>query len=475
MELSDDSDIEVHPNVDKRSFIRAKQQQIHMEREKRRLRIEQLKHQRVVNEVLMRRLLVMLSSRQLQARSTSMCAGELMFEVLIQSAPCNPEEDAPPPPPEDVFDTASLPLPTYTKMISMILDEVDKKLDEQGIQGEQRYDAFAKELGAHLRTIQGLQTALTKELTELENQASTKITSESYRVGFDSSHVSKVTPGESSNSKAETKTEPLNPTYNLNNPSSPSTAEPTPNSPPKDTEQTINRPSPSALAFAQLPSTSYPALHAYLTTHPELLQPSSESDEDALLYQAYSLLSNPSPNNHKENEALARQYIHASSILKFCRVLRPGREGVEIFFRGVNTPGHKSKEVLEKDVDESFAHLKGVVKREREEERAIGGAGEVEKGVERIQLCAAGEGDTIQIWVPPVGSEDEEVRRAREMFEGLTVEVREALESGKLEEVNRVLEGIKVAEAEEVLEVLREARSTLRAHLKRTFAIPALE
>ena len=37
LELSDDSDIEVHPNVDKRSFIRWKQRDIHEKREMRKI------------------------------------------------------------------------------------------------------------------------------------------------------------------------------------------------------------------------------------------------------------------------------------------------------------------------------------------------------------------------------------------------------------------------------------------------------
>jgi cell division cycle protein 37 len=39
LELSDDSDIEVHPNVDKRSMIKWKQEAIHREREERRQEI----------------------------------------------------------------------------------------------------------------------------------------------------------------------------------------------------------------------------------------------------------------------------------------------------------------------------------------------------------------------------------------------------------------------------------------------------
>ncbi|KAF8941076.1 hypothetical protein EDD21DRAFT_410642 [Dissophora ornata] len=45
LEISDDSDIECHPNVDKRSMIRWKQEQIHREREIRRTKIVALKHE----------------------------------------------------------------------------------------------------------------------------------------------------------------------------------------------------------------------------------------------------------------------------------------------------------------------------------------------------------------------------------------------------------------------------------------------
>ncbi|KAK2596803.1 hsp90 co-chaperone Cdc37 [Conoideocrella luteorostrata] len=50
LELSDDSDIEVHSDVDKRSFMGAKQHQIHAERQQRKLQVEALKHERVVDK-----------------------------------------------------------------------------------------------------------------------------------------------------------------------------------------------------------------------------------------------------------------------------------------------------------------------------------------------------------------------------------------------------------------------------------------
>ncbi|KAF9429020.1 hsp90 co-chaperone Cdc37, partial [Entomortierella beljakovae] len=45
LEISDDSDIECHPNVDKRSMIRWKQEKIHQERDARRTKIVALKHE----------------------------------------------------------------------------------------------------------------------------------------------------------------------------------------------------------------------------------------------------------------------------------------------------------------------------------------------------------------------------------------------------------------------------------------------
>ncbi|KAI1314674.1 hsp90 co-chaperone Cdc37 [Mortierella claussenii] len=45
LEISDDSDIECHPNVDKRSMIRWRQEQIHREREARRTKITTLRHE----------------------------------------------------------------------------------------------------------------------------------------------------------------------------------------------------------------------------------------------------------------------------------------------------------------------------------------------------------------------------------------------------------------------------------------------
>lgn len=52
LELSDDSDIEVHPNVDKKSFIRWKQQDIHQKREERKAELDSLRREKDINLIL---------------------------------------------------------------------------------------------------------------------------------------------------------------------------------------------------------------------------------------------------------------------------------------------------------------------------------------------------------------------------------------------------------------------------------------
>ena len=56
LELSDDSDVEVHPNVDKKSFIRWKQRDIHEKREVRKMEYAALHKELENNEALLPKL-----------------------------------------------------------------------------------------------------------------------------------------------------------------------------------------------------------------------------------------------------------------------------------------------------------------------------------------------------------------------------------------------------------------------------------
>ncbi|PQE05443.1 Hsp90 co-chaperone Cdc37 protein [Rutstroemia sp. NJR-2017a BBW] len=188
LELSDDSDIEVHPNVDKRSFIRAKQNQIHQQRFERKHKIETFKYERIVNDGLLKRINALLAALQSYSPQSDKRPDELAFQALMESTG---EDDSPPPPPEGVHTHEKEAPPTYSKMMAALIDQVKTKVDEDKPEPDKRFDAYLAEIKVHRDKVQDLQSQLLKELDTLEKEESKKITSESIHTGFDSSYVSK--------------------------------------------------------------------------------------------------------------------------------------------------------------------------------------------------------------------------------------------------------------------------------------------
>src|SRR5271156_988403 len=130
LELSDDSDIEVHPNVDKRSFIRAKQNQIHQQRYERRQEIATLKYERIINDGLLERINALLDSLKKHKEDREKNPDEAVFQSLIESAG-DPAKDEPPKPPEGVYTNQKEPQPRYSKMMGSLVDQVKKEVDQK--------------------------------------------------------------------------------------------------------------------------------------------------------------------------------------------------------------------------------------------------------------------------------------------------------------------------------------------------------
>jgi cell division cycle protein 37 len=122
----------------------------------------------------------------------------------------------------------------------------------------------------------------------------------------------------------------------------------------------------------------------------------------------------------------------------------------------------RAEAVFMDDVDKTYAHLQGRVKRSQEEEK--------QGGRETIMLASENEGDitfNVPSGPPPdelvmgEGMEDmdvEEVRKALQLrwdiFQTLPENLRTALQTEELAQVNKVLGNMEVAEAEEILERL---------------------
>jgi cell division cycle protein 37 len=436
LELSDDSDIEVHPNVDKKSFIRAKQAQIHQERAHRKQDIETLKYERIINDGLLTRIDSLLNALKAHSSGTG-SSDALVFQALIESAG-DQEDDMPPAPPAGVRENAKQQ-PPYSQMMAALVDQVKKKVDET--QPANRMEGFIIEVNEHKTHVLDLQQQLLTKLAELEKSEKGKITSSDIHEGFNSSHVFKpsaVPSQSSSTSRSATSTVEL-----LNSPKTTSTSDPDSGAE-ADTEDAVpsssspHRANALGNAFGKILSSDYRASLQYISQNPAVL---AERNTDGLLLSAFDAQSASPPNPN-----VARNCVHQALLLQYCRAL--GQDGVALFFKRITTKDHNARKVFLDDVNTTYARL-----RDRAVEMAKEEAEDAENaGVEQIQLHAVNPGQKINISIPdPNDPEDVEARR---IFESFPPGLQRALESGELDEVNKVLGRMSVEEAEEVVEKL---------------------
>lgn len=443
LELSDDSDIEVHPNVDKRSFIRAKQNQIHQQREERRHEIQTLKYERIINNGLLERvnaLLDALKKHQNEARNPD----ELVFQALIESAG-DPAKDEPPKPPEGVYTYQKEPTPKFSKMIGSLIDQVKKDVDEK--KEANRYEAFISGVTEHLTKVQGLQQELLAKLATLEQEEACKITSDSIRTGFSTSHVTKAQEkpkAPTTTKKVELLNAGASPRDVLKRQdsaiSSGAEADTEDGSLSKDDE--INdediQPTPLGKKFAQIKISDYRASLQFISEHPSIV---AERETDGLLVEAFNA-------QMDGRDAYAHQCVHHALLLQYCGKL--GRDGIGFIFKRITTKDHQAGQVFMDDVNSTYRRIKtraAELQKESSHDPA---------GVEQIQLHAVDPNTKIHIVVPEAGSRDPTEVAAREIYDGFPPNLQKALRAESLERVNEVLGKMSVEEAEEVVQKLGE-------------------
>ena len=455
LELSDDSDIEVHPNVDKKSFIRAKQNQIHQQRYQRRHEIDTLKYERIINDGLLERinaLLDALKKHQDDARNPD----ELVFQALIESAG-DPAKDEPPRPPEGVYAQQKEPTPKFSKMIGSLVDQVKKEVDEK--KAPNRYQDFIDGVTGHLTKVQTLQQELLVKLASLEKEESSKITSDSIHTGFNASHIAKPSekPTSPPTSKKEKKVELLNP-----------------NTTPRDTlkhtqddavssgaevdiedgslakqgdsdSDTDIQPTPLGQAFAKIKLGDYRSCLEFISKNPSIV---AERETDGLLVEAFHA-------QMDGKDTYARQSVHQALLLQYCNKL--GRDGIGLFFKRITTKDHQAGKVFADDVNTTYHRIKTRAL-ELQKEHPTDGSGTAAggEGIEQIQLHAVDPTTTIHIIVPDPTSTHPAELAARRIFDAFSPDLQAALQAASLDGVNKVLARLSVPEAEEVVRLLGE-------------------
>lgn len=334
LELSDDSDIEVHPNVDKRSFIRAKQNQIHQQRYDRRHQIETLKYERIINDGLLQRidkLLASLREHAQQAAAPSQNSDEFMMHALMDCA-SDGEDDVPPKPPQGVHTQTEQP--RYSVMMASLVDQVKK---DAGGKPQDWFQSYLKGVEGHKTKVEGLQSELRQKLAELEKEEGKKITSDSIQTGFSVSSVSKEKQKPKSVEKPKSETvEVLNPGAAKRDPlkridsaGQSSGAEADVEDEVRDSSITREddddeehiEPSELGKAFAKIKMGDYKKCLQFISENRDVVK---ERETDGLLVEGFNAQMDGKPE-------YAKNCVHQALLLQYCRSL--GRDGVGLFFK----------------------------------------------------------------------------------------------------------------------------------------------
>ncbi|KAF5369437.1 hypothetical protein D9758_002778 [Tetrapyrgos nigripes] len=449
LELSDDSDIEGHPNVDKKSLIRWKQRDIHEKREQRKYKIAHLRAQIDCNEVLLPRIEEIYKT--LSSPSTS--SPTAYFNSLVERLEKNPSRDCPP------GNDPSKIEHTYDGMILDLLKQVsaqakDKVKDASVLESEKEQKlatALAEGMKFH---VDNLGATIKKDKAELiteEKEKSKHITSDDLHDGFSSQYVpTKPAPGPVPTTKID---QPKTTTTEIEvlNPKASSSSLPG-SSVLSEDDDILPELTPSLQAFSQLPLRDYQRSFSFIQEHRDVVV---EGASDALLVAAFKAQT-------AGKAKYAKQCVHQSLLLQYCEKL--GTDGVRVFFKKMISGDPRAEKVFVEDVDRTYNHLCTRVQAAKAEEEA--------GGVEQIQLVPESPDQTISFNVPSgpppenitlegPGTEDmdiEEVRKALQMrwevFSNFPEELQEALKNGSLEGVNQILGALDIPTAESVVQHL---------------------
>lgn len=436
LELSDDSDVEVHPNVDKSSFIRWKQRDIHEKRAQREQQIKGLKVQKEMYTNLNRRvdgMLAELTDSQLESEKERNAYLNSQFD---KSEKCTLEGENP-------------DSPAYNEMVEDLFTQIGEDLKKEG--EEPTGFNIRRKVVEHRQKIESVLEQIDPKIQENEEEKKLHITSEDIHDGWNTSFINKT------ESKAK-------------GPSGDSSSQQAPSKETTTKIETLNSPAlnkveklPSKLVselddlellketveFAHLPSNK--ACGAYILEHPFI---ACTHQKDALLMKAFDYQLNG-------EESKAADIISKGMLLQFCADLLENPpyphmpmdtrlNYVKQLFGQLeqdNTPGRIA---YEQECTRMVEHVKTrckIIKEEQEQER---GGEEEEELVEQIQLRSVDPNSELVVTVPNEGTEEYKV------YEGLPEKMKAALSTGSLDEVNKVFATLPVEEAEDLLEKFNE-------------------
>lgn len=445
IELSDDSDIEVHPNVDKKSFIKWKQRDIHEKRHQRNIEIKSILVQLTMYAKLNARVDFLLKNltgdELLQQSVVNQKINENFdknekfdYEKLKETSGDNLRKGL-----KDLtFDPAEIEnTPPYNEMIEDLFIQIKEDHPEAKTNSEKLIE-YIKE---HRMKIDDVLSKQTIKLDDLLYQKSMLISSEDIHTGFDKSFLNKDDEEEEEAPKPETKK--ITTIETINSPSSADVVKHEKSEKDILDELTVL---PATAELSKISSSDLSASAAFLIKHPSIC---TEQQKDALLMTAFD-------HQLQNDSKTAKQIIHQSLLLQYISQLagpNPSKDqivkSIKLFISKVSDNSSPAKHAFQQDVENTFNHIKTrceVIKQEQQSAQAENGE---EEAV--IQLKALDDNTELFVNIPEENTPEYEVFTTK-----LPQNMQDAVKTGSLEEVNKIFSDLKIEEAERILEVFNE-------------------
>ncbi|OBA19623.1 hypothetical protein METBIDRAFT_79626 [Metschnikowia bicuspidata var. bicuspidata NRRL YB-4993] len=467
IELSDDSDIEVHPNVDKKSFIKWKQRDIHEKRQQRNLEIKSILLQLTMYTKLNERvdfLLLEIPEPGLTDTTKVMALLDARFDKTEKFDYEKMKEEKGDTMRKGLrdlaFDAEEIEnTPPYNEMIEDLLIQVKEDHPDAAENGL----VLANYLKEHRAKIDDLLLKQAIKLDDLIYQKSLLISSDDYHTGFDRSFLNKDNEEEETVKSAETpkasignafqkqpktitQTETINYLSVTHDSMSPSANIVPENETCAKTEQDAFdelEVRPDTAVFAKIPYKDLEKSAEFLIKHPYIC---TENQKDSLIMTAFDF-------QLEGNTDGARQVIYQSLLLQYIAQLAGPKankdqtiRAIKLFFSKLKETTLQANRAFVQDVENTVNHIK-----QRCEvillEHQAGGDGEEAL----IQLKSLDESTELLVNTPEEGTEEHEIFVTK-----LSPEMQAAIHTGSLDEVNKVFALMKVEDAERVLEIFQE-------------------
>lgn len=460
IELSDDSDVEVHPNVDKKSFIRWKQQSIHEERIKRNQDIKNLETQMDMYVNLNKRVDKLLNTfNEQESNFGDLVKIPVVEKFLNENFDKNEKSEG---------DNVDPDIATYNEMVVDLFEQLKRDAIKEK-QNPEDPNVIKKLMLQHRGKIDKVTEEAKVKLKELHKEKELHISSEDIHTGFDSGFMNKKNAA--ANGKTEEDTKKINDAMEaVTIKQSAEKKDELPKSLKLNTplqfieytnEEDILKLAPETETFGlKIPYDNYKISMQFLLSNMQII---SGQQKDALMMKSFEY------QMQDKNSPMTYQIVHQAEVLSYIREIYDMKkipflrveemeEVIKMFFDKIifNPANTKGKDSFLDSVKSKYEHIKTRSEILKKEQMEDGEDGEVE-GVETIQLKSLDDSAELEVVLPDFKSTNPEEIKKCEAFNKIPKDMQEALKTQSLDEVNKVFETIQIDEAEQILELFNEA------------------